>query len=112
MGWQISGGPACAKVVNPSRTATVLSARRKRACAFISWFPQFADLTHASRDAGRKETVNKPTRRYADETGGLITRWNAPGYFSRTGVAVPAQERSQCRQTEMSSNPSSLWSEW
>jgi hypothetical protein len=62
MGWQIRGGPAWAKVANPSRTVTVLIARREKVRAFILDSPQFADLTHASRDAESKWSVNKASR--------------------------------------------------
>jgi hypothetical protein len=65
MGWQIRGGPACAKVVNPSKRAMVLIARREKACEFMFWIPPgLADLPYVSRDAERKRTVNNPVRLY------------------------------------------------
>jgi len=67
MGWQIRGGPACAKIVNPRRTATMLIVKREKACEFSFGSLQCSDLTHVSRDAGGKETVNKLAH-FSDKT--------------------------------------------
>src|ERR1700730_16358027 len=108
MGWQMSAGPACAKVVNPSRTATMLIARFENACEFMFQIPPAAALTHVPRDACKEGSVNKRVGDMREKLEVLTTRSDASGHFSRTGVAVPVQERSQWRQTEMSSKPSSF----
>jgi len=83
------------EVVNPSRTAARLIARRENACEFMFWMsPCLADLTHVQRDAGSVWTVNKAwDHRYDVEA--WITMSLALLAISRPGTAVPDQECSQ-----------------